>query len=118
MLWEWLASLQNQTGKRATDVLGCLHRPFDLYLTWSLLHPVKNQVHTQQKPTGHLAALTHHCSARHKETKAVLRSWRGLAYLCSSFLSVLILVPGRWLAFVMHTWDDLPPPKKGGKKEG
>lgn len=74
MLWEWLASLQNQTGKRATDVLGCLHRPFDLYLTWSLLHPVKNQVHTQQKPTGHLAALTHHCSARHKETKAVLRS--------------------------------------------
>lgn len=33
-----------------------------LCFTWSLLHP-KTKVHTQQKSTGHLTALTHHCSA-------------------------------------------------------
>lgn len=58
--------------------LAALHGLLDLCFTWSLLHPVKNQIHTQQKSTELLPDLTHDCSIMQKESKALLRHWRGL----------------------------------------
>lgn len=82
-----------------------------------MLHPVKNQAHTQWAPTGHLCTLTHHYSAMQTETKASLGGWQDLAYLSFLFLSVLVLILGRCFAFVIHTWDDLRHQRKKGRKK-